>query len=321
MTKLVIHQPKNFESRYYRFYNILFDKLIERIKTEFDVIDARYYKYANSKYYPVLLLCNEKTFSDCDLHMLECEMIIENYDTKEIKVLSVSDDLTAAILSYQNNNLLTKVLVSQFNREKIFSHIYNELDKEKYSPWVYFPQNDYDYEMYYEIRKQKTDLTDKFYFRGTSLESRKITSFFNKEYFEGGAPIGGFHDYALDLLNYKVGYSIAGRGEFCYRDIEYMAMGIPFLRFKYMSEMSPKLIPNYHYISVDRPEDLKHESNCTEEHAKLIEKRFLEVKDDKNFLDFISNNAREYYTNFIKFDNCVDHTFKLLDLDKWKVQQ
>ena len=129
------------------------------------------------------------------------------------------------------------------------------------------------------------------------------------------------HVYFNELINHKIALSVDGRGEFCYRDIEYMAMGVPFIRFKFNSEMDPKLIPNYHYISVDRPEDLDHDRNSTEEHAKLIEKRFLEVKDDSKFLSFISKNAKAYYENFITFDSCTKHTYKLLDLDKWSVQQ
>lgn len=321
MTRVIVHQPKNFESRYYRYYNVLFDKFSDFLKTKFDVIESRYYKYANSKHFPALLLSQDTFFNDTNIQMLECEMIIENYETNEIKVLSVSDDLTSAILSLQDNPNLSKVLVSQFDRKKIFHHVYSDESKLKYNPWVYFPQNDYDYDSYYNKRKETNNFIDKFYFRGTSIECRKIITYFNSDFFEGGLPIGGFDTYANDAIQYKIGFSIAGRGEFCYRDIEYMAMGIPFLRFKYNSEMDPKLIPNYHYISVERPENLDHDRNCTEEHAKLIEERYLQVKDDIDFLNFISHNARTYYEKFITLDNCVQHTYRLLDLDKWVVKQ
>jgi len=321
MNKIIVHQPKNFESRYYRYYNIFFDKFIDYLRTKFDVIDARYYKYANMKHYPALLLSQDTFYNDTNIQMLECEMIIENYETKEIKVLSVSDDLTSSILSLQDSPYLSKVLVSQFDRNRIFHHVYNDENKIKYNPWVYFPQNLHDFDTYYNKRKELNEFIDKFYFRGTSIECRKIITYFDSTLFEGGLPIGGFETYANDLIQYKLGFSIAGRGEFCYRDVEYMAMGVPFIRFKFNSEMDPKLIPNYHYISVDRPEDLDHDRNSTEAHAKLIEKRFLEVKDDIDFLKFISKNARAYYENFITFDNCTKHTYKLLDLDKWLVQQ
>jgi hypothetical protein len=311
-TRIIIHQPKNFKSRYYRYYNIFFDLLIQEVYKNFDILESRYYKYANSKQYPANLLCQDNS-----INMLECEMIIENYETKEIKILSMSDDLTAAILNLQNSDYLNKVLVSQFNRNKILSHIQNTNNYSKYSPWIYFPQNDHNYEYYYSIRNQKTNLIDKFYFRGTSLESRTIIQGFNNSLFEGGSTIGDFDKYAKDLLNYKAAFSIAGRGEFCYRDIECMAMGIPLIRFKYNSEMNPNLIPDYHYISVDRPDEIILDNQLNSSHAYLIEDKFIQIKNDVNFLNFISDNAKNYYDNYIKGINGVNHTIKLLELDKW----
>jgi hypothetical protein len=82
------------------------------------------------------------------------------------------------------------------------------------------------------LEKDISNFIDKFYFRGTSLEIRTILNGFNSQYFEGGLPIGGFEAYANDIINYKAAFSIAGRGEFCYRDIENMAMGIPIIRFE-----------------------------------------------------------------------------------------
>jgi hypothetical protein len=109
-TRIIIHQPKNFKSRYYRYYNIFFDLLIQEVYKNFDILESRYYKYANSKQYPANLLCQDNS-----INMLECEMIIENYETKEIKILSMSDDLTAAILNLQNSDYLNKAK-NKFNR-------------------------------------------------------------------------------------------------------------------------------------------------------------------------------------------------------------
>jgi hypothetical protein len=93
-----------------------------------------------------------------------------------------------------------------------------------------------------------------------------------------------------------------------------MGLGIPMLRFNYISELNPKLIPNFHYIAIDRPDDLLIDRLGNETHAKLLEERFLEVKDDKEFLDFISKNAREYYNNYLSKYNRVKHTLNLLNI-------
>lgn len=315
MTKVIIHQPKNFESRYYRYYNFLFDGLSKKISENFDCLEARYFKHANETRYPVKLMYDKNSRQSDSTLLLECEMLIENYDTHEIIVLSVSDDLTHAILT--NYPKVKKILISQFEKNKIKSHLYNGQDFINFQPWVYFPQNIYDYDSYYKKRLGINEFIDKFYFRGTSLEIRTILLGFQPKYFEGGLPIGGFDAYASDIINYKIAFSTAGRGEFCYRDIENMAMGIPILRFEYSHEMNPPLIPNFHYISVPRP-TITTEHQLTPDHAPLIENRFLEVKDDKDFLNFISKNAREYYEKYIKLDNCIQHTYNLMEIEQWK---
>jgi len=315
MTRVVIHQPKNFESRYYRYYNYVFDGLSKKIQENFDCLEARYFKHANEIRYPVKLAYDTNSKNSDTTLLLECEMIIENYDTHEVVVLSVSDDLTHAILHNYPN--VKKILVSQFEKNKIQSNLHNNQEFNKFAPWVYFPQNIFDYDYFYNTRKSLNNLFDKFYFRGTSIEVRTILKGFSNEYFEGGLPIGGFETYASDLIHYKAAFSIAGRGEFCYRDIENMAMGVPIIRFEYSHEMNPPLIPNVHYISVPRPA-INFERELTPEYAPLIEKRFLEVKDNKTFLDFISKNAREYYENHIKIDNCIQHTYNLTEIEQWK---
>ena len=251
MTKIIIHTPQNEYSWNYRYYNIFFKEFINYLKTKFDVEEDTYFENANVTYYPVKLL-NDISSS----LMLECEMIIENKETNEFVVMSVSDNLTGAILNHRLNPLCKKVIFSQYDEANLVAHVGKE-NLFKFSPWIYFPSNLFEIDSIYQQRTSETNLIDKFYFRGTSIEDRKILSYFDKQYFEGGLPIGDFNNYANDLIKYKVALSIAGRGEFCYRDVECMALGVPLIRFEYLSEMYEKLIPNFHYVSVDRPNDFR----------------------------------------------------------------
>jgi hypothetical protein len=93
-----------------------------------------------------------------------------------------------------------------------------------------------------------------------------------------------------------------------------MGLGIPFIRFNYISQLNPNLIPNFHYISVDRPEELLIDRLGNETHAKMIERKFLEVKDNKDFLEYISTNSRKYYETYLTQISRVDHTLNLLGL-------
>jgi hypothetical protein len=311
MKKIIVHNPCNEQTRYFRDYNLFWDELTEELKKNYDVIENRYYELANQGKFKV----NLKEQRSCDIcfSIMECEYVIEFVESGEFYVLSVSDDLSHAIINECGNPHLKKVLVSQFNRNKILSSV-SSTNIEKYSPWIYFPSTIDDLEVFYHKRKKIESFIDKMYFRGSSIGDRPIVTHINPEYLNGYLPIGGPLTYFEDLIKYKIGFSVGGRGELCYRDVEYLALGIPMLRFNYNSELNPNLIPNYHYIGVERPEGLILDRLANEEHAIILEERFLEVKDDKEFLNFISKNAREYYINYLSRQNRVKHTLNLLNL-------
>jgi hypothetical protein len=310
--KLIIHQPTNHYSNRYRYYNIFFDNLIKKLSEKNEVIVDRYYKNVHRGRVNVELGWHED--QDFFVEMQDCEMIIEDYHTKETQILSVSDDLTPTSLNLQSYDNTKKVFISQFIRDKVNHHVAKE-HQHKYSPWIYFPSNEYDLESYYKKRQETTPEDNRMYFRGETF-TRTILNHFTPDVFHGGNSIGGFDTYANELINFKLGLSVAGRGEMCYRDVEYMALGVPFIRFEYTTEFMEPLIPNVHYISVDRPDDLfdwmKLDRLGEKYHAELIIKRYLEIKDDDEFLNFISKNAKEYYNKYLSPLSSVDFTIKML---------
>lgn len=310
--KLIVHQPVNHSSNRYRYYNIFFDNLIKKLSEKNEVIVDRYYKNVHRGRVNVQLGWYEE--EDFSVEMQECELIIEDYHTKETQILSVSDDLTPTSLNLQSYNNTKKIFISQFIRDKVYHHVSKE-NQHKYHPWIYFPSNEYDIDMYYQKRQQIIPSENKMYFRGETT-SRTILQHFESDVFHGGKSIGGFDTYANELINFKLGLSVAGRGEMCYRDVEYMGIGIPFIRFEYTTEFSEPLIPNFHYISVDRPDDLFDWMNLDrtgeKHHADMITQRYREVIHDTEFLSFISNNAKDYYENYLSPSNSVDLTIKML---------
>jgi hypothetical protein len=56
-----------------------------------------------------------------------------------------------------------------------------------------------------------------------------------------------------------------------------------------------------------------------ENHAKLLENRYYEVINDKEFLDFISSNARKYYEENCEINAAMKKTFDLLNLKNWMI--
>ena len=311
--KIIIHTPQNEISKNFRYYNYFWFNLIEYLKSKFDVIEDTYFEDANKRHYPIKLLSD-----DSEKMMLECEMIIENVESKDFVILSVSDILNSTILDHYKNPHCKKIIFSQYDENNLKKHVYDQKNFDKYSPWIYFPSNVFNIDSLYTKRKNKTQLFDKFCFWGTSINERKILTHFEKEYFDWGLPIGDFEKYSDTLINYKVALSISGRGEFCYRDIENFGLGIPIIRFEYINKMYFPLIPNFHYISVERPDDLIIDRVGEKKHADMILKRFIEVKDDKNFLEFISKNARDYYEKHLTIDNSIRLTYKILNLNEWE---
>jgi len=309
MKKIIVHNPSNERTKNYRYYNYFFDQFTEHLKNFFEVEENRYFELAHSTRYPIWL---QKRINDYD-DILECEYVIENSENGEFVVMTISDSITGIIFSEKRNPYFKKGLVAQFLPREIY------LNGEKYmyklSPWVYFKSNMVDIEPYYQKRLNNPPTNNKICFRGVTTD-RPIISHIDKNIITS-SDILTPTTYFDDIITYKMSLSVDGAAEFCYRDIECFGLGVPILRFEYLSKMYNELIPNYHYISVPRPDDLRLYRLGNEFHARLIEKRHYEVLNDTEFLNFISKNARKYYEDNCQINNLIKNTHNLLNLNSW----
>ena len=310
MVNIRVHNPCNEHTRYFRNYNYFWDKFTNYLKDYFNVEENRYFENAHKERFPVKL---NKGISG-DFLMLECEYVIENLDTGEFVVMSVSDELTHAILNEKSNPFLKKVIISQFLPKKILDHVGEYINK--YSPWTYFQSCMDELSIYYDKRKTLESFKNKLYFKGTSLEDRQIIHFINKDIITNFGVINP-SSYFEDLITHKIALSVDGRGEFCYRDVECFGIGVPIIRFEYVSEFNVPLIPNYHYISIPRPDDMGLQRLGNEHHAKLLEDRYYEIINDDEFLKFVSKNAKQYYEDNLSLEIKIKNTFNLLNLNDW----
>jgi|694.fasta_scaffold123169_2 hypothetical protein len=314
MRNLLIHNPCNEITRRYRDYNLFWDDLTEELKKNHNVSENRYYEDAHCERMKIQLKKRTNDF----LEILECEYVIEDLDNGDFWILSVAEQITGGILLEQSNPHLKKVLYSQYIPDQIVHHC--KENSNKYIPWIFFPQNVVDLEKYYEKRKEKTELIEKLYFKG-GVDYRPIVNYIDKKIISETNRVS-IENYFDDLINYKMCLSIGGvgNGDLCYRDIECMSLGIPFLRFDFVTTLNPPLIPNYHYISIplqlDFPKhnDVLKDRLGEEKHAKLIEQRYYEVINDNNLLKYISKNAKEYYDKYLSPKNRIKHTLNLLEL-------
>jgi len=310
MKNIRVHNPCNEHTRYYRNYNYFWDEFTNYLKEFFNVEENRYFENAHKERFPV----NLKKGISGNFLLLECEYVIENLESGEFVIMSVSDDLSHATLNEKSNPFLKKVLISQFLPKKILDHVGEHMYK--YSPWTYFQASMDDLSIYYNKRQEKEFLNNTLYFKGTSLEDRKILSFIDKNIITDFNVITP-SNYFDDLISHKIALSVDGRGEFCYRDVECFGIGVPIIRYEYVSKFISPLIPNYHYISLPRPSDMGLYRLGNETHAKLLENRYHEVINDNEFLSFISRNAKEYYDINFSLNSKIKNTFNLLNLQDW----
>jgi len=311
--RLIVHNPTNDKTRYYRNYNLFWDELTQELSERYEVIENRHFENAHFDRQEIKL----KKGLAKEFLLLECEYVIEDADSGEFWIMSVSDDLGYATMNEKHNPLCKKVLISQFIDYKIKHHVDNNYDK--YSPWIYFPSGLIDLEQFYHKRKHVQNKVPLMYFRGNVSQRPALKHFSDELLYCPETPTTP-EAYFNDMIDYQVSLSMAGVGELCYRDIECMAIGMPLIRFEFQVEMHEKLIPNVHYISVPYPDDMPRHNGVASDrlsgphHVKMIEERFKEVVDDHEFLSYISKNAREYYERNLSPQSRVNKTLEILGL-------
>lgn len=259
-----------------------------------------------------------------DYHMPDCELII--YDEKK--------DILKAITWSECPTKIIEVFKKRSNKEDILmkTQIWfgEELDERgkpdfdfQLKGTVFYTIVPIDHNYFFNKRKllKHEDLIDEMFFKASTRREDPFV-LYDMGYCTnpiandgGGIPI---QEYLELAIKHKIGLSISSMAEIAYREIEYMACGIPNMHLKYLTKLDPPLIPDYHYISVDRTGfeigprfDLAGGPKYIEAYVK----RFLETKDDKEFLEFISNNAREYYLKYCSPENRLKHILNKLEIN------
>lgn len=261
-------------------------------------------------------------------------LIFEYDDTKQFKVydfgdhpyltvkLSRSPKFSGALIGQYNPKFWDSIHTNTKIRQTIIPSVYPE------SVWELGVHN---FDQIQEFRKNST-LDNRLYWRGSLynqgvpenyLGVRKALELLpnyltSEQFYFGNFPLP-FNQYIQESINFKLALSIGGGGgaicgDFCFRDIEMFGLGIPVLRPKYIVETLDPLIPNYHYISVETEfeKDFKYsEPNML---SQRIAKKYLDVIDDNEFLNFISTNARKWYLDNLYYPNITNNLIKLLNL-------
>jgi phage pi2 protein 07 len=252
--------------------------------------------------------------------MPDCEILIEDTEKDTLKGITFAEWRTGMLDIFEKRSNPNDVLL----QTQFYNWFHKDFDRNSFkfqlkgTPFYTFTPST-NHEFFYHKRKFKKfdELIDKVFFLfsthrqdGITLRDRGIVS-------DSPGPLH-INDYLSKAIDYKMGLAAPSLAELCYREIEYLAVGLPMLRLEYMTQLNPPLIPNYHYIAVDRsqfPWDANADRNGGPEYVEAYIKRFNETKDDKEFLEFIAKNGREYYTNYCSPQNKLKHILNLLNLD------
>jgi len=126
-------------------------------------------------------------------------------------------------------------------------------------------------------------------------------------------------EYLEELDSRALNLSLNGTGEICFRDMEILGLGTALFRPKLVTELHNKLIPDYHYISVDF-EDIFQGSTgfgiyCDKLANRMIE-RFNQVKNNKDFIDFVAKNGKKWYEENATIEMNAKIASDVIDLSK-----
>jgi hypothetical protein len=196
-----------------------------------------------------------------------------------------------------------------------------------------------------------TPINKVLWLRESELEIEKIMSNYNmntqrriipdKLFFRVGDPYG-FREYLVNdnRFNFKVGprvlekdhiwelnnnwinmdvYSISGVSM---RLIESFGLQTAALSVEFPQKLHSPIIPDFHYVKVDydEPHICMVPGTCNVDHCKKLADSYLqtfsELKKDKERIDYIAKNAREYYVNNCTLDKHVNNLLEVIDLYK-----
>lgn len=307
-------------------HNLVYDKLVKKYPDiEFEAINSQYrrlesetYSGPNCKYGPFF-------------------MIIENPDTGKYILVSYWDKLYDFYGSDWDHENCVEVLTS-IGTHKTDIHYQKYTDN--YTPISFVGMNVQNELYVEELYKKRLEIgeknkssfkdgpknimgrlyPDKPSFRGYTYLYREYVS--NNENFNIMSDKIGEKEFLHELDDYALNYSPNGAGEVCFRDLEVLGLGTALFRPKFVVKFHNELIPDYHYISIDTDnidiDITKPYDYYFEQMANNTIKRFNEVKDDHEYIDFVAKNGRKWYEENGTAESNSRIIANLIDLNKLK---
>lgn len=328
MNKIRIHR---YENPLWGRYHLPFFKKFDTYLKQFFEVELITYKTDNSIPVGPIDIIKALEFEIPPI-IADTENVLENTQTGELKVISVAEVYANYVSNFANSHLCSSVLLSHFNYHNLYFWVNNNMSAlSKIKPWIFLPFAEFDVEHYRQLRTNCRVFNNKMFWKGSYATSlrKTILELYNFGDMQNIEPTNNLIDY-LDLLyqskiavsfyltlsKYRTPFDYIG--EFCYRDIEYQLLGVPYIRIEYKDTLHNPLLPNQHYISIPREDAAVAFERCGDIGvAELYQLKYLDVIQDTNFLDYISKNQIKWSNENLLNGNAEKLTFDLLQLKDW----
>ena len=198
------------------------------------------------------------------------------------------------------------VLKCQYSRMRILHP--------KVRPFFYFDKTDPDVLSQNIPAYRQTPRTEtKLYWRGNNhLGRQKVFDLLSDLLSPNYNELAERDVYFQEMSQHVMAISLPGLGRSCHRDFEAFAVGTVVLMPTFHNQFAEPLVADEHYVAAEIGCDLqKHPQQA----ADRLRERYLQVKDNHDFLQFVRGNAEAYYDQFIRYDASAKMMIRLLELD------
>lgn len=326
-TTLRIHRKENYDVE--RFHNKWFSDFVEYLRKDFDI---DYVNYPNEQNIHVTLQSPVKGF-DYNPPISDVDMIIENLSNNEYVCISFTEYFNSWIVHYMKSDKFKGLILTHFNYHNLYywtkrDNIESSMHLVK--PWIFPIFNEFDVDYYRNLR-DSTEIEEGLFFKGSGSDEksyRRAVYYLSEDGLINREPVP-MDQYLTKMATTRLGLSYYQDldkyytpfdypGEFCYRDMEYMAVGVPFIRIEYRDSIYNGLYPNHHYISIPRERAYKaHMENGDRGVADILRDKYEEVKDDLVLLNQISHNQRKWYDDYFRWPRSAELAFQQLNIKDW----
>lgn len=330
MKYIIRHQFRDISSlgnKYYvtNFFKKLYDNLLNKYPNHtFEIINNR--EYENNGYGSIYSCMN---FS------------ILNPENNNYIVLSFFDNWKYHFmqhLGWEPSKMKTFFYAGGFDYWDYFSYKATGLSNKDldfpdtiqsvYKPLFYSPYYDCCYDKIEELynQRQSKKIINKLFFRGYMWDFRKqmTNNLLNREDIliinknESGKNLP-YLDYLEEMSGYSACLGLPGGTEVCNRDIECFALGIPVVRPFLQVNYNDPLVSNYHYIncyhSCDYSDIGYPRYLSTEDFQKHLIYTWEKIKNNTEYLSFVSSNARSWFLKNCTADKNVEYVLNNLNLE------